>query len=70
MSAEILDLEPAKPEWLTTVQVAAYLGYRGKHARESAHRWIARKQIRKHYRSQRCVLVRRADVDAELTRGA
>jgi hypothetical protein len=63
----ILDLPTEDgPAWLTTAKLADYLGYEGRHRVISAHRWIAAKGVRKHYRSQRCVLVKRADVDRVL----
>jgi hypothetical protein len=63
----VLDL-PAEdgPVWLSTAELADYLKYSGAHKVISAHRWITAKGIRKHYRSQRRVLVKRADVDRVL----
>jgi hypothetical protein len=64
----VLDLpaEDGRPPLLTTAALADYLGYVGAHRVISAHKWIARHGVRKHYRSQRCVLVKRADVDRVL----
>jgi len=67
--SEILDLPPALPEYLNTRALAAYLGYDSPSAVVSAHKWIARHGVRKYYRSQRSVLVKRADVEAALNRG-
>lgn len=50
--------------YLTTAELASYLGYEGKRKQGAAQKWIARTGIRCHWRSERCKLVKRSDVDA------
>lgn len=52
------------PEYLTTRELADYLGYRGKRRQGAAQKFIARAGIRRYWRSARVSLVKRADVDA------
>jgi hypothetical protein len=54
------------PEYLTTRQLAEYLGYAGKRRKGAAQKFIDRKGLRRYWRSARVSMVRRADVDAVL----
>lgn len=65
-SFEAPDLARAAGEYLTTRELAAYLGYRGKRAQGAAQKFVARAGLRRYWRSARVSLVRRADVDAVL----
>lgn len=54
----------ATPRWLTTRQLAAYLGYTGKRAQGAAQKFVKRHWLRRRWRSQRVSLVDRLEVDA------
>lgn len=56
----------APPEFLTSRQLAAYLGYGGKTPECSANKFTQRHGLRRYWRSQRVALVRRVDVDRVL----
>jgi hypothetical protein len=56
-------LFPPLPVYLTTMQLADYLGYVGQHRQCSAQKFIRRRGLRRYWRSGRVVLVKRADVD-------
>lgn len=62
----LLDLPDTADVYLTTAELADYLKYAGPHRAISAHKWIVRHGVPKHYRSERRVLVKRADVDRVL----
>lgn len=56
----------AAPKYLTSRQLAAYLGFRGKTPECSANKFVKRHGLRRYWRSQRAALVLRADVDRVL----
>lgn len=58
-----LDLGPV---YLTTAELGDYLRYSGPRKHDAAHGFIVRHGLRRYRRSGRCVLVKRADVDAVL----
>lgn len=68
LQAPDLDDAPLEtlPRYLTTRELAAYLGYTGKRAQGAAQKFVKRHGLRRRWRSQCVVLVLRADVDAVL----
>jgi hypothetical protein len=60
----LTDLADVAPAHLTMRALAAYLGYEGQYAVDSAQRFVARHGLRRYWRSARCAMVARADVDA------
>jgi hypothetical protein len=52
--------------WFKTDEAAAYLQYRGTHALRSLYRFLKAKRIPVRYRSARCLLIHKADLDRAL----